>query len=197
MVRISRAGVGAGIVAALMLVASCGGDDGTSDAEAARDATTSSTAVDIATTTQPSASGVTKEPTELLEDEPPIRQDMASGSGCSPDASELPDGWWYGTIDGAVASEVMFDLACFYSGPAAEDAAAARGDEVVNDYYVVDDNPGERTLQVADDATARCVELGSEVELATCEPFEVRGDWAVWLRVVDGKIDRVVEQYLP
>jgi hypothetical protein len=197
MVRVGRVGVGAGIVAALVLVAGCSGDDGTSDAGAAGDATTSSAAVDIATTTEPSASGVTKEPTELPENEPPIRQDMASGSGCSPDATELPDGWWYGTIDGAVASQVTFDLACFYSGPAAEDAAATRGDEVVNDYYVVDDNPGQRTIQVADDATARCVELGSEVQLVTCAPSEVRGDWSVWLRVVDGQVDRIVEQYLP
>jgi hypothetical protein len=33
--------------------------------------------------------------------------------------------------------------------------------------------------------------------MVDCTPAEVTGDWAVWLRVQGGEVDRLVEQYAP
>ena len=162
-----------------LLAAGCGDD------EDASDATTSTSGEGTTTTAVP------------LPEEPPLIDDAESGSGCTPGADELPDGWWYGTVDGPVTSEVTFDLACYYLGAAAEAEASSRGDEVNNDYYVVNDNPQLRTIDVAGDATASCVRLGAGVETVDCSPAEVTGEWAVWLRVQDGEVDRIVEQYAP
>ncbi|MEQ1788046.1 MAG: hypothetical protein ABL966_13410, partial [Acidimicrobiales bacterium] len=129
---------------------------------------------------------------------PPRREDAASGSGCAPGGSDdLPDGWWYGTIAGPVGADVDFDLACYYIGAAAEAEAASRGDEVNNDYYVVNENPQVRTLTVAAGASATCVEMDGNIDGADCSPTDVAGDWAVWLRVQGGEVDRIVEQYAP
>jgi hypothetical protein len=179
------------ILALTLLVAACSDDDGD---VAASDGTTTTTET---TTSDEDGSTTTSPPDEPLEDEPPLHDDGPSGSGCTPGNEELPDGWWYGLVDGEIGSEVSVDLACYYIGAAAEAEAQARGDEVNNDHYTVNDNEQLRTLVVADDATARCVELGSGVQTTDCEPGDVDGPWAVWLRVDDGAVDRVVEQYAP
>ena len=182
------------IVALAVLVAvaaGCGDDDDGDGASGTVDTTgqsSSSATTDASTSTTPEGE---------LSDEPPLTGDAVSGSGCSPGGNELSDGWWYGTLDGAVASEVTFDLACYYTGDAAVEEAAARGDEVNNDFYVVNDNPQLRTVTVGADATASCVEVGSAAGTADCALGDVSGDWAVWLRVQDGEVDRVVEQYAP
>jgi hypothetical protein len=150
-----------------------------------------------ATTTTAAAPSTETTATAPLEDEPPLRDDGPSGSGCTPGAGELPDGWWYGTVTPPIASELSFDLACYFVGAAAEAEAARRGDEVNNDYYVVNDNPQSRTLPLASGATASCVELGSGVQQVDCAPGDVDGEWAVWLRVQAGEVDRIVEQYAP
>ena len=118
------------------------------------------------------------------------------GSGCSPTGDDLPDGWWYGRLDGAVTSETTFDLACYYTGAAAEEEAAARGDEVNNDFYVVNDNPAVRTVRVEQTPRHRASKPAVS-GTAACSLSDVNGDWAVWLRVQDGEIDRIVEQYAP
>ena len=51
------------------------------------------------------------------------------------------------------ALSVSFDRVQFLTGDAARSEAAKRGDEVDNDYYVVNDNTRLRTLVVADGAT--------------------------------------------
>jgi hypothetical protein len=120
-----------------------------------------------------------------------------SGSGCRPGGDALPDGWWYGYLDGPVGTDLTFDLACYYIGAAAEAEAASRGDEVNDDYYVVNDNPLLRTVPVADETTASCVDLASDLEEVACTPADVAGPWAVWLRVQDGEVNRIWEQYAP
>lgn len=195
------------LMAALVLVAGplagCGDDDDDAGRGEVFDTTTESdgtptteaTSTSQATTTSSTATTTTS---GTLPDEPPFHDDSASGSGCTPGPGVLPDGWWYGTLDGPVAGDVTFDLACYYVGAAAEAEAASRGDEVNNDYYVVNDNPTLRTMPVTDDATASCVELGAGVEQVDCAPTDVDGEmWAVWLRVQDGEVDRIVEQYAP
>lgn len=178
------------------LLAGCGDDDsagdqaGTTLPDQSTESTTTSSEAPSSTSTSVDGSA--------LPDEPPFHADRASGSGCTPGDGTLPDGWWYGSLDGPVTDEVTFDLACHYVGAAAEAEAASRGDEVLNDYYVVNENEALRTIPVAEDATARCVEMGAVVSEVECDPTEVDGSmWAVWLRVADGQVDRIVEQYAP
>lgn len=189
------------VVATLVVVlAGCGDDDDGADERT----TTTTTQADGATSTTATGSSTSSssETTtggdgELLGDSPPSHEDAASGSGCTPGAGDLPDGWWYGRISTASSTELELDLACFYVGPAAEAEAASRGDEVNNDYYVVNDNPAVRALAVAADASAECVQLEAGLEMVACTPADVDGDWTVWVRVVDGEVDRILEQYLP
>lgn len=162
------------------------------------DTTTTTVAPEDTTSTAPDATTTTADGAAALGDEPPFHEDGPSGSGCTPgDGSELPDGWWYGLVAGPPTGSVTFDLACYYSGAAAEDIAASRGDEVTNDYYVVNDNDAVRTLAVGSGATATCVELGSQLTMVDCPPADVDGEWAVWVRVQGGTVDRIVEQYAP
>ncbi|MDP3714223.1 MAG: hypothetical protein Q8R60_17250 [Mycobacteriales bacterium] len=56
------------------------------------------------------------------------------------------------SADGAALS-VSFDRVQFFTGEAARREADKRGDEIENDYYVVNDNTRLRTLVVADGAT--------------------------------------------
>ena len=179
----------------LGLAAGCTGDD--------EDGTADGTTSDGATTVSSTSSSTTEPETSTSEgaglpDEPPVLNSSSSGSGeCSPGPGDLPTGWWYGSIQGASDDELLFDLACYYVGDAAEAEAAERGDEVSNDYYVVNDSLRTRVVSVASDATASCVEVGSEELNAECSPDEVAGDWAVWLRVQAGEVARIVEQYAP
>lgn len=185
----------------------CGDDDDSGSAgevfETTTEAETTSTTEATTTTSGPNGktgdgTTTTIETGAFLPEGPPFQTDGPSGSGCAPGPGALPDGWWYGMLEGPVTDEVTFDLACYYVGDAAEAEAASRGDEVNNDYYVVNENPALRTMPVADDATASCVEMGTGVEQVECAPAEVDGEmWAVWLRVQDGEVDRIVEQYAP
>ena len=52
-----------------------------------------------------------------------------------------------------VVAELRFDRVQFLTGEEAERAAAANGDEVDNDYYVVNDNPRLRTVQLLGSTT--------------------------------------------
>jgi hypothetical protein len=193
------------LLGALLVVTAACGDDG-------EDTATTTTAGDTTTTPADSSSTTSAKPTTTtaaaptttgasageLGQAPTYHDDKASGSGCTPGSGDtLPNGWWYGTVTGAVDEEVTFDLACYYVGPAAEAEAASRGDEVNNDYYVVNDNPALRDVAVAPDAQAQCVEVEDALHAVDCAPGDVDGEWAVWLRVVDGHIDRLVEQFAP
>jgi hypothetical protein len=178
----------AAILVAAVLLPACGDDD--PDA-----AGTTTTTASTTTTESAEAGGDTTSTVAPLPDEPPFSDDGASGSGCAPGAGDLPDGWWYGLVDGEVTDELRFDLACYYVGAAAEAEAASRGDEVNNDYYVVNENEQLRTVPVAGGATARCVEPEG-ADLVDCAPGDVGGE-AVWLRVQDGEVDRILEQYAP
>jgi hypothetical protein len=185
------------VVGALLLAAltACGGDVG--DATTDTTAGTSTTTIE-ATTTTAGGSTTTTAGGQALAERPPIDEEGPSGSGCTPgDADVLPDGWWYGRLVVPPGEGLDFDLACYYVGAAAEAIAAERGDEVSNDYYVVDDNPAVRPLTIASGATASCVQLETTLEMVDCTPPDVDGEWALWIRVVDGEVDRMVEQYAP
>ncbi len=84
----------------------------------------------------------------------PINE-QAGGAGCTPASTEtLPAGRWYGFIADANADELSFDLACWFTGTAAEAAASENGAESPppNDYYVRNDSDRLRT-HVVDSAT--------------------------------------------
>ncbi len=81
----------------------------------------------------------------------PINE-QADGSGCTPASTDtLPAGRWYGFITDANADELSFDLACWFTGTAAEAAASEDGAESPppNDYYVRNDSDRLRTHVVS------------------------------------------------
>ena len=104
-------------------------------------------------------------------------EDFASRSGCTPGTAELPDGEWFGYVGDVTATDLTFDLTCWFSGPAAEQAAAEDGQESPppNDYYVRNVNATVRTVPAA---------AGAEVEWLpnTGDPTTATTvDYVTWL----------------
>ena len=109
----------------------------------------------------------------------------------------------------------MFDLAYFLTGDEANQAAAEHGDEVPvpNDYYIVNDNPRLRTLDVAPNVEVRVIDWTNCCELVQGEvqPFMdafatnhhawdalYKGSEApYWLTVEGGVVVKIEVQYLP
>ncbi len=130
-----------------------------------------------------------------------------SGSGCSPGGAELPDGWWFGWMDGGPsATGGAFDLACFFVGDAAVEAAREDGDSVAieegyvpNDHWIRNQNPQLRDVTFDEAIEYRCVfaDPDDATKQVPCRPGDVAGDFPVWLRVRGGSVDRLVEQFLP
>jgi hypothetical protein len=143
----------------------------------------------------------------------------ATGETGSPRA-ELEDGEHFGFVEeiDPASGTLVFDLAYFLTGEAANEAATEHGDEVPvpNDYYIVNDNDRLRTLTLADDIELslldwnRCCEEFFEGDLETFaraiddgmvesdDGFVYQGSLSqYWLTVEDGEIVRIEEQYLP
>lgn len=202
------------LVAGASLLAACSSGD--SEEEAAP--TTSTSAVATTTTAAPT----TAAPTTTAAPRPspatlplriPVSTDGTSpnGDGCSPEEGDaLPDGLWFGTftVDG---DGLAIDLACFYTGEAA-DAAALEDDPaaevpVPNDYYVRDQVArtypvplGEGTLTLAldqggasTDFLAPAPEAAGAVAAVEASAVPFRG----WVLVLDGVATVVQQQYLP
>lgn len=133
--------------------------------------------------------------------------DGPSGSGCTPDsAATLPEGEWFGFVDATSANGLEFDLACWFTGESAVEAAAEDGEESPppNDYYIRNDNPQIRSLSVSSAARVTWYPDGSPTS-ETESGFE---EWAgamparglmfgVWLRVIDGEVHQIREQWVP
>ncbi len=141
----------------------------------------------------------------LFPPDPLVGSDGARGSGCSPGPGALPDGVWFGFVDGG-AAVMDFDLACFYFGDIAWEKAAEQGDEAPNDFYISNQSTARRT--VALDAATPVHWITADVEFAL-SPY---GDWVadpagysncpgefclVWLYVNGGAVTEILEQYLP
>ncbi len=132
--------------------------------------------------------------------------DEASGSGCTPDAAVLPEGDWFGYVDSATASEIEFDLACWFSGTPAAEAAAEDGEESPppNDYYVRNESDTLRTVTVG-----AAVDVSKLVDTGGADLESISyGDWAsgwasrnyqpgVWITIEGGAIVDITEQYVP
>jgi len=78
----------------------------------------------------------------------------ASGSGCAPPGDTLPDGDWFGFIEGIDTTgdpRLTFDLACYFDPPEDNIAAAEDGRAVPVEFtpYIRNQNPKVFELTVA------------------------------------------------
>ena len=136
----------------------------------------------------------------------------ATGSGCAPGGDELADGVWFGKIETVSVAEIGFDLACWYSGDAANVAATEGGLSEVpvpNDFYIRNEVATLRTVAVAPDAVIHWFptttgELALEVQpwdewiAAPSGYLECPGAGCnVWLYVNEGSVTEVQQQYTP
>ena len=153
--------VAGSIALAAAAVACSDGDDPTPATTTTTVAATSSTGG----TTTPPSSGSTSSSTTPPGPPPtaptmpltiPAGTDGVSpdGSGCSPSsATTLPDGTWFG-VASSDGTTVSLDLACFFSGDAANAAALADDPAaevpVPNDYYIRNQVPTLYALPLAD-----------------------------------------------
>jgi len=130
-------------------------------------------------------------------------ESQAQGSGCTPGATSLPDGVWFGYVKSWSTSQIAFDLACWWSGSGAIATAAARGDEVNNDYYVTNDNTTIRLVTVAGDIPAK--KAGWEDGVFTlsqviADPggsLPTNAPYPAWIYVNGGVVTELAVQYVP
>ena len=193
--------VWAGLVVAPL--AGCGDDDdeGAAPTTTAAPATTSSTAAASTTsstagggsTTAPpaTAGGATEEPSELGDSDDTGRSELEDGRHF---------GFWETFEIGDTIAYGEFDLAQLLTGAAAEAAAAERGDEVNNDYYIVNDNPRLRTLIAEGDTVVRVLEGGTPDLMDTnVADFAVERspEAGFWVTIEDGIVTEIEQQFVP
>lgn len=185
------------LVALAVLAAGCGEDETSSGGPTTSESPTTSA------TTEPTASQTeTPEPSETESPTP---------------TAQLEDGRHFGSIRSidVEAQTMRFDLAYFLTGEEANDAAAEHGDEVPvpNDYYIVNDNPRLRTLDVDPDVEvwvidwADCCDVVEGEVQPFVDAFETRHHpWDAmyqgreapyWITVEDGAVVKIEVQYLP
>ncbi len=140
------------------------------------------------------------EPADLTTNE------RALGSGCTPDSDVLEDGRWYGFVVEADENGVDFDLACWFEGSAAADAAAEDGEESPppNDYHVRNANDQLRSIDVWDSAFVTWLPTADPADTRISPYAEWLAEWpdrsyhpGVWLEIEDGIIVHIDEQYVP
>lgn len=185
------------LLALAVLAAGCGEDETTSGGPTTSESPTTSA------TREPTASQTeTPEPSETESPTP---------------TAQLEDGRHFGSIRSidVEAQTMRFDLAYFLTGEEANEAAAEHGDEVPvpNDYYIVNDNPRLRTLDVDPDVEVWVIDWadccdGIEGEVQPfVDAFETRHHpWDAmyqgreapyWITVEDGAVVKIEVQYLP
>jgi hypothetical protein len=135
--------------------------------------------------------------------------ERADGSGCTPASVDtLPAGRWFGFIADVQPEELSFDLACWFTGSAAVEAAAEDGEESPppNDYHIRNENDRVRVHPV--DSATEVVWLPNPGDPATAETVSY-DEWltgraarsynpGVWLTVTDDShVVRIEEQYVP
>lgn len=132
--------------------------------------------------------------------------DEASGSGCIPGTAVLPDGDWFGFVSDVFPSAIDFDLACWFTGIAAAEAAAEDGQESPppNDYYVRNESDEVRKVSVSPGV----IVMGLEPTGGSDPVSMAYEDWyltwpsrsyrpGIWITIVDGEIVTIAEQYVP
>ena len=165
-----------------------------------------------------SATPVTESPSPTETSPPSPTPTESPSPSASPSASPvLEDGRHFVFIKSMDVSTdpatMVFDLGYFLTGDAANEAAAAHGDEtpVPNDYYIVNDNPLLRTLPIAPDVDVQVIDWMNCCELVngTFTSFadavaknHPKGSYhgrlsPYWITVEGGVIVKIEEQYLP
>jgi hypothetical protein len=132
----------------------------------------------------------------------------------SPEPDEvLTDGAYFidatRVLDGPPVT-LEFDLAYYLTGSDAEQAAADHGAVLDTDYFIVNDNPMLRQLPVSPTVQVRYVPEGvcCDLQPGLFDPWaaavnaELQTDYAGseaywWIRVGDGEIVLIEEQFLP
>ncbi len=185
------------LLAFILLAAACSKDSTTT--ERTSPAPPASTPVTVSPTLSPSSS-----PSETLSPSPSSSSVLEDGRNFvfikSIDVSTDP-------------ATMTFDLAYFLTGDAANQAAAARGDEtpVPNDYYIVNDNSLLRTLPISPQVEVRIIDWLNCCELvdgtfsglaAAVAKNHPKGSYLgrlsqYWITVTNGVIVKIEEQYLP
>jgi hypothetical protein len=192
-------------VITLALVSACSGSGSDVSETTALTVATASPTTRAAPTTIPTTT-VTTAVTTIGAFPTTTMPDGPSGSGCTPsDAVALPEGEWYGIVSIASASAIEFDLACWFTGEPAVEAAAEDGAEPPpNSFYVRNDNPQIRSLPISAETEVTWYPTGdptSEVIVTFAEWVDgvtTRGlIFGVWLDVIDGEVLRVREQWVP
>jgi hypothetical protein len=168
---------------------------------------------DRAQTTSPSPSSTPSETSEPSGSSEPSPSQTPEPSGA--ESPVLEDGHHFVYVKKVIlradgSRRVRFDLAYFFTGAKADAAAADHGDEVVDGYYIVNDNARLRMLPLADDVEVEYVPESNCCELqpgnidawieaiSATNPTDYAGTnvpW--WFTVEGGQITRIEQQYLP
>jgi hypothetical protein len=203
-----------GVVALALLAAACGGDEAsTTETTTTTEppSTTTTAAGETSTTAAPETTTTTAAPTTTTAATTTTVDvnTLAVGSGCTPDSTQLGDGVWFGYIDTADTTSIEFDLACWFTGDGAVQAAAQDGAESPppNDYYVRNENPQLRTVPVASGAEVSWLPNTGDPSTQTTVPYP---DWltsratrgsdyqpGVWVTIEGGSATFIEEQYVP
>lgn len=130
----------------------------------------------------------------------------AGGSGCAPGSTALPDGVWFGFVSEPTGTGFSLDVACWFVGLPAAQAAAEDGEESPppNDFYIRNDNPRRRPVAVAGETQATWTrdtgDPTTEVRTTYSEWLENRAPgipFGVWVEVQGGVAVQIVEQWVP
>ena len=132
--------------------------------------------------------------------------DGPSGSGCTPgDTVALPEGEWYGVVVSASPSGIEFDLACWFTGEPAVEAAAEDGAEPPRTTTTC----GTTTPRFGRSRSPRRPKSsGTRPVTRHRKSIVTFADWVdgvtsrgllfgVWLDVIDGEVLRIREQWVP
>jgi hypothetical protein len=164
------------LLACFLLVAACGGDPESVDSTTSSSTTSSSTTTEAATTATSETTATTLAPTTTTTSPPAAP--VASGSGCTPSGDVLPDGDWFGFMEGVdttiTPASLVLDLACYFDGPNADLAAAADGrpTPVESPPYVRNQNPKIFALNLDAAATVDSFMGGSFTAWFTALPAD-------------------------
>lgn len=127
---------------------------------------------------------------------------QAQGSGCTPGAGQLQDGVWFGFAKEWSTTQIAFDLACWWTGAAAEAEAASRGEEAF-DFYITNDNTTVRLVTVDGDVPAKKAGADdgvftlSEVIADPGGSLPTASPYPVWIYVNGGVVTAIAVQYVP
>lgn len=134
--------------------------------------------------------------------------ERAIGSGCTPLSTDtLPTGRWFGFVQEAQAEQLTFDLACWFTGEAAAEAASEDGEESPppNNFYIRNESDALRVHPVDSATTVEWLPDPGDPASAEVVTYE---DWlvgrprpydpGVWITTTDDShVIKIEEQYVP